>query len=152
MKIKEEAVNLVLPLSSTMELTGCAGVQAGVVLMFVYNGASSINSQYSVWIWFLMGLIVMVITSLVIAGVLSELGFPTYYVMVYTYLGALDGILDMGRTAVNVAGGLQTTTIVIRMQNKITEPHLILFIYRKKIAKKIKIRLTKRYFFHKTHP
>ncbi|WP_342223772.1 cation:dicarboxylate symporter family transporter [Spiroplasma endosymbiont of Asaphidion curtum] len=26
MKIKEEAVNLVLPLSSTMGLTGCAGV------------------------------------------------------------------------------------------------------------------------------
>lgn len=149
MKIKEEAVNLVLPLSSTMGLTGCAGVQAGVVLMFVYNGASSINSQYSVWIWFLMGLIVTVITSLgiagvpgtaplVTAGVLSGLGFPTYYGTVYTYLGALDGILDMGRTAVNVAGGLQATTIVARMQNKITEPQMILFNYRKKNRQKNK--------------
>ncbi|WP_342224430.1 hypothetical protein [Spiroplasma endosymbiont of Asaphidion curtum] len=52
---------------------------------------------------------------------------------------------------VNVAGGLQATTIVACMQNKIAEPQLILFNYRKKIVKKIKIKFTKRYFFHKTH-
>lgn len=150
MKIKEEAVNLIVPLSSTMGLTGCAGVQAGLVLIFVYNGAGNINSQYSIWIWFLMGLIVTVITSLgiagvpgtaplVTAGVLSGLGFPDYYNTVYTYLGALDGILDMGRTAVNVAGGLQATTIVAKISSTTKKKHgfsLKRWYYRKKIKNK----------------
>lgn len=43
--------------------------------------------------------------SVVTAGVLGGIGLGTLYVPVYAIIGALDGLFDMERTAVNVAGG-----------------------------------------------
>jgi len=36
LKIKEEAADTVMPLSTTIGLSGCAGVQAGIILSFLY--------------------------------------------------------------------------------------------------------------------
>lgn len=141
-KTKESVSNFLLPLSSTMGLAGCAGVQSGIVLMFVYNGSSDISSQYSILIYFLLGLITTLIISLgiagvpgtaplVTAGVLSGLGFSNYYSNVYNYLGSLKGILDMGRTAVNVMGGVQITTIVSKLSKNLDNKDLILFKFKK---------------------
>ncbi|APE73951.1 dicarboxylate/amino acid:cation symporter [Spiroplasma citri] len=134
MKVKENLVGISAPLTTTMGLTGCAGVQAGIIVSFI-----STAGLYDLTVAnFFIVLLVVVVASLGIAGVpgtasvvtacvLEGIGLVTLYVPVYAIIGALDGIFDMGRTSVNIVGGLQATTIAARLTNSLENEDLILF-------------------------
>ncbi|WP_400248427.1 cation:dicarboxylate symporter family transporter [Spiroplasma sp. ald] len=51
--------------------------------------------------------------SVVTAGVLGGIGLGTLYVPVYAIIGSLDGLFDMGRTAVNVAGDYKQQQLLL---------------------------------------
>ncbi|PQP78569.1 dicarboxylate/amino acid:cation symporter [Spiroplasma sp. ChiS] len=134
MKVKENLVGISAPLTTTMGLTGCAGVQAGIIVSFISTaGLYDLTAAN-----FFIVLLVVVVASLgiagvpgtasvVTAGVLGGIGLVTLYVPVYAIIGALDGLFDMGRTSVNVVGGLQATTIAARLTNSLENEDLILF-------------------------
>ena len=121
--------DVIMPLSTTIGLTGCAGVQSGVILTLLLN---SVNSPVSmnVGIFFLLGLIVTIFVSLGIAGVpgtstivtigvLSTLGFPAYVDSTIGVISPLNGVFDMGRTAVNVNGGMQACLITSALEGEV---------------------------------
>lgn len=164
LKIKEEVSDTVMPLSTTIGLSGCAGVQAGIILSFLWFSVISQGSfpQWTIALLFINGLIVTLIASLgiagvpgtasvVTAGVLGGIGFGSYYLSVYSIIGALDGLFDMGRTAVNVSGGMQATSIVARQNDMFDDekisikkyPFKPLYLLDKKLAKKNAIKKTK---------
>ncbi|WHQ37126.1 dicarboxylate/amino acid:cation symporter [Spiroplasma sp. SV19] len=133
-KVKENLVGISAPLTTTMGLTACAGVQAGIIVSFIVTAGLFDLTVAN----FFIALIVVVVASLgiagvpgtasvVTAGVLGGLGLGSLYVPVYAIIGALDGLFDMGRTAVNVCGGLQATTIAARLTNSLDNEELILF-------------------------
>lgn len=158
LKIKEEATDTVMPLSTTIGLSGCAGVQAGIILSFLWFSVI-VPGNFSNWtiaILFINGLVVTIVASLgiagvpgtaavVTAGVLGGLGFGSYYIAVYGIIGALDGLFDMGRTAVNISGGLQATAIAARNRELIEDEKLLLKHYPlkqlHKLTKKVGIKL-----------
>ncbi|MBE4704105.1 dicarboxylate/amino acid:cation symporter [Spiroplasma platyhelix] len=164
LKVEEEVSDTIMPLSTTIGLSGCAGVQAGIILSFLWF--SVINQgdfpQWTIALLFINGLIITLIASLgiagvpgtaavVTAGVLGGLGFGGYYASVYGIIGALDGLFDMGRTAVNISGGLQATSIVARQNDMIDDdklnlknyPFKPLYLLNKKYGKKIEKRKAK---------
>lgn len=164
LKIKAEASDTIMPLSTTIGLSGCAGVQAGIILSFLWFSVIVPGgfSNWTIAILFINGLIITIVASLgiagvpgtaavVTAGVLGGLGFGGYYLAVYGIIGALDGLFDMGRTAVNIAGGLQATAIAARNQELITDDKLLLKNYpfkgihklTKKVGTKLLIRSEK---------
>lgn len=137
-KVKDEVVSTVMPLSTTMGLTGCAGVQGGIVVIFLYYSVIAVQPQpiMSLGTIYILGLIITLVVSLgvagvpgtagvVTAGVLGGLGFGTFFGSIYGIIGALDGLFDMGRTAANISGGMQATTIVARTENMIDDPTLL---------------------------
>ncbi|WP_375317710.1 dicarboxylate/amino acid:cation symporter [Spiroplasma endosymbiont of Virgichneumon dumeticola] len=142
LKIKDEGADTVMPLSTTIGLSGCAGVQAGIILSFLWFSVI-IPGNFSNWtiaILFINGIFVTLVASLGIAGVpgtaavmtagvLGGLGFGGFYLPVYGVIGALDGLFDMGRTAVNISGGLQATVIASRNQDLIDDEKLLLKRY-----------------------
>lgn len=161
LKIKEESADTVMPLSTTIGLSGCAGVQSGIILSFLWFSVINQGNfpQWTIALLFINGLIVTLIASLgiagvpgtasvVTAGVLGGLGFASYYLSVYSIIGALDGLFDMGRTAVNISGGLQATAIASRNNDMIEDEKLKLKTYlfkpfhilNKKIGAKIAVR------------
>lgn len=142
LKVQDIGVNTVMPLSTTIGLSGCAGVQAGIILSFLWFSVISPSgfSSWSIAILFINGIFVTLVASLgiagvpgtaavVTAGVLGGLGFGGFYLPVYGVIGALDGLFDMGRTAVNISGGLQATVIASRNQDLITDEKLLLKRY-----------------------
>lgn len=164
LKIKEEAADTVMPLSTTIGLSGCAGVQAGIILSFLYFSVIKQGDfpDWTIALLFINGLIVTLIASLgiagvpgtasvVTAGVLGGLGFGAFYASVYGIIGALDGLFDMGRTAVNISGGLQATAIASRNNDMIEDEKLKLknylfkplHILNKKLGAKIAVRKAK---------
>lgn len=157
LKVREEVSDTVMPLSTTIGLSGCAGVQSGIILSFLWFSVISQGDfpQWTIALLFINGLIVTLIASLgiagvpgtaavVTAGVLGGLGFAGYYVSVYSIIGALDGLFDMGRTAVNISGGLQATSIVARQNDMIDDddlnfknyPFKPFYLLNKKLSKK----------------
>ncbi|WP_342273510.1 dicarboxylate/amino acid:cation symporter [Spiroplasma endosymbiont of Acasis viretata] len=164
LKVKEEGSDTVMPLSTTIGLSGCAGVQAGIILSFLWFSVILPGNfpNWTIAILFINGLIVTLVASLgiagvlgtaavVTAGVLGGLGFGSYYAAVYGIIGALDGLFDMGRTAVNISGGLQATVIASRNQELIEDEKLLLkkypfmglHILTKKVGAKLLIRSEK---------
>lgn len=163
LKVQEEVSDTVMPLSTTIGLSGCAGVQSGIILSFLWFSVISQGNfpQWSIALLFINGLIVTLVASLgiagvpgtaavVTAGVLGGLGFGSYYASVYSIIGALDGLFDMGRTGVNISGGLQASTIVGRESDMISDKKMKLTNYpfkafhmlRKKFDKKMDQRYT----------
>lgn len=62
---------------------------------------------------------------MVTAGLLGGLGVGILFTPVYSIIGALDGLFDMGRTAVNVSGGLQATTIVSKVTKQLENDEIL---------------------------
>ncbi|AXK50857.1 dicarboxylate/amino acid:cation symporter [Spiroplasma alleghenense] len=123
MRVKDNVVGVIAPLSTSMGLVACAGVQAGLVTSLLYTGSDNVAASFGLVTFFLMAWFTTVIASLgiagvpgtssvVTAGVLGGLGFGAYYASVYAIIGALDGLFDMGRTGANVIGGIQANTLV----------------------------------------
>lgn len=161
LKVSEEVSDTVMPLSTTIGLSGCAGVQSGIILSFLWFSVINHGNfpQWTIALLFINGLIVTLIASLgiagvpgtaavVTAGVLGGLGFGGYYAAVYGIIGALDGLFDMGRTAVNISGGVQATSIVARQNDMIDDddlnfknyPFKPFYLLNKKYGKKVAAR------------
>jgi Na+/H+-dicarboxylate symporter len=108
-----------VPLGATTKMDGCAAIYPALAAIFV---AQFFNVDLSITDYLLIAL-VSVVGSAATAGVtgavvmltltLSTLGLPLAGVGL---LLAIDPILDMGRTAVNVAGQALVPTIVARRE------------------------------------
>lgn len=133
-KVSESVTSTVAPLSTTMGLMACAGVQSGLVtsILWTGTGAGSIVHDLNIWVFFLMGLLVTLIASLGIAGipgtatvvtvgVLGGLGFVGYVDAILALIAPLDGLFDMGRTGANVLGATAVAPIVAKSEGMIEE-------------------------------
>src|SRR4051812_43680173 len=113
-----------VPLGSTTKMDGCAAIYPALAAIFV---AQFFNVQLSITDYLLI-VLVSVVGSAATAGVtgavvmltltLSTLGLPLAGVGL---LLAIDPILDMGRTAVNVAGQALVPTIVAKREGILDE-------------------------------
>lgn len=110
---------------ATTGMNGCAGIFPGMLIIMVANiTGNPINLSFLV-----MSLLVITISSVGIAGVpgtattsasinLSAVGFGQYFDLTSPIL-AIDPILDMARTMINVNGVLTTSLIVDKKLNQI---------------------------------
>lgn len=108
----------VASLGATSGMNGCAGIFPGMLIIMIANiTGNPINLNFLI-----MSLIVIVVSSVGIAGVpgtattsasinLSAVGFGQYFDLTSPIL-AVDPILDMARTAINVNGIVTTSMIV----------------------------------------
>lgn len=113
-----------VPLGATTKMDGCAAIYPAIAAIFV---AQFYGIQLEWW-QYLMIIVVSVVGSAATAGTtgavvmltltLSTLGLPLEGVGL---LLAIDPILDMGRTAVNVAGQALVPTIVAKRENILDE-------------------------------
>lgn len=131
MKIDDRVVSILAPISTSMGLMGCAGVQAGLITSFLWTGtdAASVHDM-GLFAYFILSMIITVVASLgiagvpgtaavVTAGVLGGLGLGAWFSPVYAVVGALDGLFDMGRTGVNVLAPQATVPIVAKSEGLI---------------------------------
>ncbi|AGM25114.1 dicarboxylate/amino acid:cation symporter [Spiroplasma chrysopicola] len=139
MKVDDKVVSTIAPLSTSLGLMACAGVQAGLVTSFLWTGSDKIASGFSggLAVFFIMSLIICLIASLGIAGipgtaavvtsgVLGGLGYASMFGPVYAIIGALDGLFDMGRTAVNVVAGVAVASMTAKTEGLIGDDSEIL--------------------------
>lgn len=141
MKINEKVVGTIAPLSTSMGLMACAGVQAGLITSFLWTGVTGADAttvhKMGLMVFFILSLVITMFASLgiagvpgtagvVTAGVLGGLGFSAYFAPVYAIVGALDGLFDMGRTGLNVFAGVAVTTLVAKTEGEIEEDSPIL--------------------------
>ncbi|AVN64708.1 MULTISPECIES: dicarboxylate/amino acid:cation symporter [Mesoplasma] len=124
MKIKDKVTSIVAPLSTSLGLVACAGVQAGLITSVLYTGSETVATM-NIFAFFILGLFTTIVASIGIAGVpgtatvvtsavLNGIGFGAFFAPVYAIFGAIDGLFDMGRTATNVTGGIFAATLVAK--------------------------------------
>lgn len=117
--VPSEYASFAVPLAATTKMDGCASIYPAVSAIFV---AQIFGIDLSFWDYLLIAF-VSVVGSAATAGLtgaivmltltLSTLGLPLAGVGL---LLAIDPILDMGRTAVNVAGQTLVPTIVAQRE------------------------------------
>ncbi|WP_353649284.1 dicarboxylate/amino acid:cation symporter [Nakamurella sp. A5-74] len=122
--VPREYASFAVPLGATTKMDGCAAIYPALSAIFV---AQFFNIDLSFGDYLLI-VLVSVVGSAATAGVtgavvmltltLSTLGLPLAGVGL---LLAIDPILDMGRTAVNVAGQALIPTIVAKRENLLDE-------------------------------
>lgn len=115
--VPREYASFAVPFGATTKMDGCAAIYPAIAAIFV---AQVFGVQLNVWDYVLIAF-VSVVGSAATAGLtgalvmltltLSTLGLPLAGVGL---LLAVDSVLDMGRTAVNVAGQTLVPTIVAR--------------------------------------
>ncbi|OYW98615.1 MAG: sodium:proton antiporter, partial [Caulobacter vibrioides] len=108
-----------VPLGATTKMDGCAAIYPAIAAIFV----AQFFGVHLVWSDYLLIVFVSVIGSAATAGLtgamvmltltLSTLGLPLEGAGL---LLAIDPILDMGRTAVNVAGQALVPTLVAKRE------------------------------------
>lgn len=112
-------------LGSNMGMNGCAGIYPALMAVTLANMAG-IETNFT---FYTMLIVVITISSLGIAGipgtatiavsvVISGMGMGAYFPLAGAIL-AIDPILDMGRTMLNVNGTLTTSVAVANSLNKI---------------------------------
>ncbi len=118
MGVTDSTSAFVMGLGSTAGQAGCAGVFGSMVVIKIANMSSTpLNFAF-----YLMAIIVVTVSSFGIAGipgggytvassVLSGTGLSPFFEFVGPTL-AVDPVLDMGRTCLNVNGGLTISLIV----------------------------------------
>ncbi|AGR41975.1 dicarboxylate/amino acid:cation symporter [Spiroplasma diminutum] len=134
MKVNGKASNTIQPISTTMGLIACAGVQSGLATSILWTGTETGSAVHNMGLFtfFIMALFVTIIASLGIAGVpgtatvvtvgvLGGIGFGGYAGSVLQVIAPLDGLFDMGRTGANVVGGVAVATIVGKSEGLIEE-------------------------------
>ena len=116
--VSEGTANFVAGLGSTAGMQGCAGLFPAMILIFVANHSGTpIDLTFLV-----MSVIVITIGSFGIAGIpgtatmaasvaLSGTGLGTFFPMVSPIL-AVDPLIDMARTMLNVSGAMVNSLIV----------------------------------------
>jgi Na+/H+-dicarboxylate symporter len=117
--VPRQYASFAVPLGATTKMDGCAAIYPAIAAIFV---AQFFGIDLSIWQYLLI-VIVSVVGSAATAGTtgatvmltltLSTLGLPLEGVGL---LLAIDPILDMGRTAVNVAGQALVPTIVAQRE------------------------------------
>ena len=117
--VPREYASFAVPVGATTKMDGCAAIYPALSAIFV---AQFFGIDLSIWDYLLI-VFVSVLGSAATAGVtgavvmltltLSTLGLPLAGVGL---LLAIDPILDMGRTAVNVAGQALVPTIVAKRE------------------------------------
>lgn len=118
-------------LGSNMGLNGCSGIYPALMIVTIANMAG-INMDFS---FYAMVLIVITISSLGIAGlpgtatmavsvVLSGLGLGSYFQLAGGIL-AIDPILDMGRTMLNVNGTMTSAITVANSLGKVCKNEFV---------------------------
>jgi len=117
--VPTQYASFAVPFGATTKMDGCAAIYPAIAAIFV---AQFFGIDLSIWQYLLI-VLVSVVGSAATAGTtgatvmltltLSTLGLPLEGVGL---LLAVDAILDMGRTAVNVAGQALIPTIVARRE------------------------------------
>ncbi len=123
--VDEGVASFAASLSANMGMNGCAGIYPALMAVTVANMAGmEMNAGF-----YIMLVIVITISSLGIAGlpgtatmsvsvVLSGVGLAAYFPLAGGIL-AIDPILDMGRTMLNVNGGNVTAVTVANSLGKL---------------------------------
>lgn len=117
-KIDEGTATLTASLGANMGMNGCAGIYPALAVVTIAN-MLGINMDIS---FYVMLMIVIAISSLGIAGIpgtatialaltLSGMGMGEYFQLLGGII-AIDPILDMGRTMLNVNGAIATAITV----------------------------------------
>ncbi|MGX7112844.1 cation:dicarboxylate symporter family transporter [Gemella cuniculi] len=118
MGVNQSTANFVASFSSTAGMQGCAGIYPTMLIVFLAN-ANGIGIDITL---FLMTIIVVTLGSVGIAGVpgtaitaasvsVNGVGFGALFNQINPIL-AVDPILDMGRTCLNVSGGMTNSIMV----------------------------------------
>ena len=118
MGVSEGTANFVASFSSTAGMQGCAGVFPALLIVFVCH-ASGRPPDFT---FLVMSVIVISIGSLGIAGIpgtatmaasvaLSGTGMAALFPLIGPIL-AIDPIIDMGRSCLNVTGGMVNSLVV----------------------------------------
>ena len=116
--VNTSTANFVASFSSTAGMQGGAGIYPAMLVVFLAN-ANGIAVDLTL---FIMTIIVVTIGSVGIAGVpgtaitaasvtVSGVGFSAFFNQINPIL-AIDPLLDMGRTSLNVSGGLTNAILV----------------------------------------
>lgn len=125
--IESGTASFVASLGSNMGMNGCAGIYPALIAVTVANMAG-VHMDFS---FYIMTLIVITISSLGIAGlpgtatmavsvVLSGIGLGSYFQLIGGIL-AIDPILDMGRTMLNVNGTMTSAITVANSLEKVSK-------------------------------
>jgi len=121
-RISPKIASFVAPLGATMNFNGCGGVWPAIVAVFVANvyGLSLSVTDYIVLI------LVAAISSIGVAGVPGPASISTTVVL--TSLGlplegmglvlAIEALVDMGRTTVNMTGDAVTALVVAESEGE----------------------------------
>ena len=118
MGVNQSTANFVASFSSTAGMQGCAGIYPTMLVVFLAN-ANGISIDATL---FIMTVIVVTLGSVGIAGVpgtaitaasvsVNGVGFGALFNQINPIL-AVDPILDMGRTCLNVSGGMTNSIMV----------------------------------------
>lgn len=159
MKVNEKVVSTIGSMSTTLGLMACAGVQAGITTSLLWTAntveTSGVHSM-GLLAFFFIALLVTIIASLGIAGtpgtativttgVLGGMGFGVFIAPVLAIIQPLDGLFDMGRTAVNVLGANAVMPIVAKSEGLIEDDSPLLTKW--SIAKQHQIRTNNEFKF-----
>ena len=118
MGVNQSTANFVASFSSTAGMQGCAGIYPTMLVVFLAN-ANGITIDATL---FIMTVLVVTLGSVGIAGVpgtaitaasvsVNGVGFGALFNQINPIL-AVDPILDMGRTCLNVSGGMTNSIMV----------------------------------------
>lgn len=127
--VNDGTASFVAGFGTTAGMQGCAGVFPALLLIFVAN----VNGMPIDITFIAMSIIVVALGSLGIAGIpgtatmaasvaLSGVGFASSFPVVSPIL-AIDPIIDMGRTLINVTGSMTNAIIVDRTLNQMDMEH-----------------------------
>lgn len=116
--VSYSSANFVASFSSTAGMQGCAGIYPTMLIVYLAN-SNGITIDLTL---FIMTIIVVTLSSVGIAGVpgtaltaasvsVSGVGLSSFFNQVNPIL-AVDPILDMGRTCLNVSGGMVNSLII----------------------------------------
>ena len=116
--VDDATASFVASFSATAGMQGCAGIYPAMLIVFVANTAG-VPIDFSLVI---TSIIVVTIGSIGIAGIpgtsitaasvsISGVGMSQYFALVNPIL-AIDPLLDMGRTMLNVSGAMTNAIIV----------------------------------------
>ena len=125
--VDEGIASFVGSLGSNMGMNGCAGIYPALMTVMLANMTGT-PMDFS---FYVMLVIIITISSLGIAGlpgsatiavsvVISGMGMGAYFPLVGGII-AIDPIIDMGRTMVNVSGTLISATTVARTEGKLSK-------------------------------
>lgn len=116
--VNSSTANFAASFASTAGMQGCAAIYPTMLVVYLAN-SNGINIDFTL---FLMTIIVVTLGSVGIAGVpgtsitaasvtVNGVGFSALFNQINPIL-AIDPLLDMGRTALNVSGGMTNAIVV----------------------------------------